>query len=240
MSDAAPPPISLHAPTPPSWAERAAAHLPELLADHAVCELQAAVSALSLVGQYPEIPALVDRLSALAAEELRHFRRVTKEARRFGVSLATRRRNPYAAALRAACRSGKEPDRGLDLLLVSALIEARSHERFDALVPFLPDGRLKRLYRELADAEARHGPAFLRWPSPTRARARPQSASPSSSSVEAERHQLRRRFPGRGPRTGVERSLRSTHSIMYTLLFSLDSETWLSTSSVALVVQLSL
>ena len=161
MSDAALLSIGLQVPTPPSWGERAAAHLPELLADHAVCELQAAVSALSLVGQYPENLALVDRLSALAAEELRHFRRVTKEARRFGVSLATRRRNPYAAALRAACRSGKEPDRGLDLLLVSALIEARSHERFDVLVPFLPDARLKRLYRELANAETRHGPAFL-------------------------------------------------------------------------------
>jgi len=155
------PPIALQMPTPASWGERASAHLPELLADHAVCELQAAVSALSLVAQYPGNPALVDRLSALAAEELRHFRRVTKEARRLGVSLATRRRNPYAAALRAACRSGREPDRGLDLLLVSALIEARSHERFEALVPFLPDGRLKRLYGELADAEARHGPAFL-------------------------------------------------------------------------------
>jgi tRNA-(ms[2]io[6]A)-hydroxylase len=155
------PSIELQAPTPADWARRAAAHLPELLADHAVCELQAAVSALSLVGQYPESPTLVDRLSALASEELRHFRRVTKEGRRFGVSLATRRRNPYAAALRAACRSGKEPERGLDLLLVSALIEARSHERFDALVSFLSDARLKRLYRELADAEARHGPAYL-------------------------------------------------------------------------------
>ena len=161
MTPTAPDRIVLLTKTPPSWGARAAAHLPELLADHAVCELQAAVSALSLVGQYPENPALVDRLSALAAEELRHFRRVTKEARRFGVSLATRRRNPYAAALRSACRSGREPERGLDLLLVSALIEARSHERFEALVPFLPDGRLARLYRELADAEARHGPAFL-------------------------------------------------------------------------------
>ena len=161
MTPTAPDRIVLLTKTPPSWGARAAAHLPELLADHAVCELQAAVSALSLVGQYPENPALVDRLSALAAEELRHFRRVTKEARRFGVSLATRRRNPYAAALRSACRSGREPERGLDLLLVSALIEARSHERFEALAPRLTDPRLSRFYRELAEAEARHGPAYL-------------------------------------------------------------------------------
>jgi len=154
--------LALRSRTPESWAIRAAAHLPELLADHAVCELQAAVFALSLVGMYPEDPVLVDRLSALAAEELRHFRRVTKEARRLSGPgpLPTKRRNHYVRALRDACRSGSEPEKGLDLLLVAALIEARSHERFERLAPHL-DARLAKIYAELADDEARHGPIYL-------------------------------------------------------------------------------
>lgn len=147
--------------TPESWVERCLGDLPALVADHAVCELQAAVFALSLVGLYPSSPRLVDVLSALAAEELRHFRKASREARRLGAPLPARRKNPYVSALRRACRSGAEPARGLDLLLVAALVEARSHERFLALAGRLPDARLARLYRELAEAEARHGPAYL-------------------------------------------------------------------------------
>lgn len=154
--------IGLLSKTPASWAERAAARLPELVADHAACELQAAVFALSLVGRYPQDPLLVDRLSALAAEELRHFRKAMREARRLGANVGTRRANPYVAALRTACRAGREPEQGLDLLLSGALVEARSHERFLALVPFLSgEPRLARLYAELAAAEERHGPAYL-------------------------------------------------------------------------------
>lgn len=153
--------IPLRSVTPESWARRSVERLPELLADHAVCELQAAVHALSLVGAYPQNATLVDRLSALAAEELRHFRKVSKEARRHGRALPTKRRNHYVSALRVACRSGGEPEKGLDLLLVAALIEARSEERFHVLRPHVADARLGRLYDELALAEARHGPIYL-------------------------------------------------------------------------------
>jgi tRNA-(ms[2]io[6]A)-hydroxylase len=154
--------IELLSRTPSSWGERAAARLPELVADHAVCELQAAVFALALVGRYPGDPALVDRLSALAAEEIRHFRKATKEARRLGAKSQTRRSNPYVGTLRAACRSGREPEQGLDLLLAGALVEVRSHERFLVLVPHLSaEPRLARLYTELAKAEERHGPVYL-------------------------------------------------------------------------------
>lgn len=154
--------IELLSRTPSSWGERAAARLPELVADHAVCELQAAVFALALVGRYPDDAVLVDRLSALAAEEIRHFRKATKEARRLGARPLTRRSNPYVGALRAACRSGREPEQGLDLLLAGALVEVRSHERFLVLVPHLSaEPRLARLYAELAEAEERHGPVYL-------------------------------------------------------------------------------
>jgi tRNA 2-(methylsulfanyl)-N6-isopentenyladenosine37 hydroxylase len=155
--------IALRSRTPAAWAERVLApeNLPALVADHAVCELQASVYALSLVGAYPGVPGLAEALCALAAEELRHFRRVSREARRLGAPLPTKRRNYYVAGLRAACRSGDEPARGLDLLLVAALIEARSHERFERLLGRVTDPRLARIYAELAQAEARHGPIYL-------------------------------------------------------------------------------
>lgn len=136
-------------------------NVPAFVADHAVCELQACVYALSLVGAYPRNTPLVDRLSALAAEELRHFRRVAREARRLGAPMKTTRRNFYVAGLRAACRKDREPERGLDLLLVAALIEARSHERFERLLEHVSDPRLAKLYAELSEAEARHGPIYL-------------------------------------------------------------------------------
>ncbi len=156
-------PIRLRSETPESWAARVTAveNLPAFVADHAVCELQASVQALSLVGTYPRNAALVDRLSALAAEELRHFRRVSREARRLGAPMLTTRRNFYVAELRAVCRKEREPDKGLDLLLVAALIEARSHERFERLLGHVADPRLAKLYAELVHAEARHGPIYL-------------------------------------------------------------------------------
>jgi len=155
--------IALRSRTPAAWADRVLSpeNLPAFVADHAVCELQASVYALSLVGAYPEVAGLADALSALAAEELRHFRRVSREARRLGAPLPTKRRNHYVAGLRAACRSGAEPARGLDLLLVAALIEARSHERFERLAGRVADARLAKLYAELAEAEARHGPVYV-------------------------------------------------------------------------------
>lgn len=154
--------IELLTKTPASWAEHAVSRLPELVADHAACELQAAVFALSLVGRYPGDPALVDRLSALAAEELRHFRKATKEARRLGAKMLARRSNPYVSTLRAACRGGREPEQGLDLFLAGALVEVRSHERFLLLVEHLSaEPRLARLYADLAVAEERHGPAYV-------------------------------------------------------------------------------
>lgn len=153
--------LRLQSRTPDSWAERSVERLPELVADHAVCELQAAVFALSLVGMYPERERLVHELSALAAEELGHFRKVAREARRLSAALPTKRRNAYVHTLRSSCRGGLEPQRGLDLLLVAALIEARGHERFLVLAPHVRDAKLARLYVELADAEARHGPIYL-------------------------------------------------------------------------------
>ena len=146
--------------TPDSWAALAAAHLDEFLADHAVCEQQAAQSALALVGHYPEDDELVDRMTALAAEEIRHLRRVVDLLRARGRGVAKRRPNPYVKALRAAIGASSEPALQVDRLLVSALIEARSCERFTRLREALPPGDVRELLDELGPAEARHWRIF--------------------------------------------------------------------------------
>ena len=147
-------------PTPRSWAELAAANLPEFLADHAVCEQQVAVYALSLAGYYPEDPELVDRAAALAAEEVQHFRRVVAILRKRGWPLVGQRRNPWAQALRAQIVPGREPWTKVDRLLFGAMIEARSCERFTRLLEVVEDPEVARLLADLGPAERRHWQIF--------------------------------------------------------------------------------
>jgi tRNA-(ms[2]io[6]A)-hydroxylase len=149
----------LHAPTPPAWVEDARAHVPELLQDHANCEKKAASTALALMFAYPEDRVLGAALSRLAREELRHFEQVTRAMSALGVPYARQRPGRYAQGLRGAVRTS-DPGRKLDLLLTSALIEARSAERFGLLAPQLP-APLARLYADLAGAEARHFTLYL-------------------------------------------------------------------------------
>ena len=149
----------LHA-TPRSWAELAAARLPEFLADHAVCEQQVAVFALSLAGHYPDDTELVDRAAALAAEEVQHFRRVVAILRKRGWPLGGRRRNPWAQSLRARIVQGREPWSKIDRLLFGAMIEARSCERFTRLLEVVDDPEVARLLADLGPAERRHWELF--------------------------------------------------------------------------------
>jgi tRNA-(ms[2]io[6]A)-hydroxylase len=149
----------LHA-TPRSWAELAAANLPEFLADHAVCEQQVAMYALSLAGYYPDDAELVERAAALAAEEVQHFRRVVALLRQRGWSLGGRRKNPWAQALRARIVPGREPWTKVDRLLFGAMIEARSCERFTRLLEVVEDPDVTRLLSDLGPAERRHWQMF--------------------------------------------------------------------------------
>ena len=151
-------------PTPRSWAELAAAHLPEFLADHAVCEQQVAVYALSLAGYYPDDGELVERAAALAAEEVQHFRRVVAILRKRGWPLGGRRRNPWAQALRAQIVPGREPWTKVDRLLFGAMIEARSCERFTRLLEVVEDKdrEVAHLLADLGPAELRHWELFHR------------------------------------------------------------------------------
>lgn len=149
----------LHA-TPRSWAELAAARLPEFLADHAVCEQQVAMYALSLAGYYPDDAELVERSAALAAEEVQHFRRVVSILRRRGWPLGGRRKNPWAQSLRARIVPGREPWTKVDRLLFGAMIEARSCERFTRLLEVVDDPEVVHLLSDLGPAERRHWELF--------------------------------------------------------------------------------
>ena len=149
----------LQAPTPAAWVEDALRHVPALLQDHANCEKKAASTALSLMFAYPEDRTLAAALSRLAREELRHFEQVTRAMTALGVPFARQRPGRYAQRLRRAVATS-DPGRKLDLLLTSALIEARAAERVVLRAPRLPPP-LGRLYGELAGAEARHFTLYL-------------------------------------------------------------------------------
>jgi tRNA 2-(methylsulfanyl)-N6-isopentenyladenosine37 hydroxylase len=147
--------------TPASWVEAAAERIPELLVDHANCEKKAASTALALIFAYPEDRALAVALSKLAREELKHFEQVDRLMRELEVPFVRQKPGRYAAELRR-CLHSREPRRKLDLLLVSALIEARSCERFDLLAERLPT-TVAGLYAGLRESEARHFERYLRF-----------------------------------------------------------------------------
>lgn len=154
--------LHLLAPTDPSWVEAVESDLDRLLADHAHCELKAAQSALSLLGRFAgELPEAVPDLVALAREETAHFHEVQQRLRGRGKALPPPDVDGYVQALRQAARSDHHDfDALLDRLLVSALIEARSCERFKLLSESLSDDSLREFYRALMVAEARHHRLF--------------------------------------------------------------------------------
>ncbi len=149
----------LHCPTPALWFEQAAENLETLLVDHANCEKKAAGTALSLMYRYVDRPELLRRLSRLAREELRHFEQV--HALMCSMDIVYRPLAPgrYAASLMRQVRT-HEPARLLDILLVGAIVEARSCERFAGLVDVLP-AQVGALYAGLMASEARHFRGYL-------------------------------------------------------------------------------
>lgn len=146
-------------PTPQAWVDEALGRLPELLLDHANCELKAASTALGLIYRYPGKDTLARRMSRLAREELRHFEQVRRFMEDMSVPFRYLSASRYAGSLHAAVNP-HEPHRLVDLLLIGALIEARSCERFAVLAPRLPDN-LGRFYTGLLESEARHFEHYL-------------------------------------------------------------------------------
>jgi tRNA-(ms[2]io[6]A)-hydroxylase len=145
----------LQEPTSEAWIKQALANLDSVLLDHSHCERKAAGVALNLMFRYPAHAKLVRSLTAIAQEELQHFDQVNQILEDRGIALAPLAAPPYGASLSKQIRS-QEPDRLLDALLVSALIEARSHERLGLLASHCPDLELAKFYRGLMVSEARH------------------------------------------------------------------------------------
>lgn len=140
--------------TPDEWLDEAVSRLPEMLLDHANCELKAASTALGFLYRYPDRTALAQRMSRLAREELRHFEQVRSIMETMDIPFERLTASRYAGGLRDAARK-EEPHKLLDLLLIGALIEARSCERFARIAPRLPE-KLGKFYGGLLASEARH------------------------------------------------------------------------------------
>ncbi len=148
------------------WAEIATASLDVLLVDHAHCEMKAASNAMSLATRWPATPTVARALTGIVEEELHHFRQVLDELAARGLALTPPEPDAYASDLRRAAHavSDKSPRGSLaDRLLVGALIEARSCERFRMLADALStrEARLAGFYDELFACEARHYTTFV-------------------------------------------------------------------------------
>jgi tRNA-(ms[2]io[6]A)-hydroxylase len=156
--------LCLRAPTDPAWVTAALADLGAVLVDHAHCEMKAAANALSLAARHPHDLVLVRALTDLAKEEIDHFQRVVALLEARGLGLGAPPVDAYAESLRRAARALPRDPSGalLDRLLVGALIEARSCERFKLLVQAVPEAsELRAFYAELFACEARHYTVFL-------------------------------------------------------------------------------
>jgi len=148
--------------TDPRWAELVASNLEEVLTDHAYCEQKAASTAISLIVKYPELTDLVRELVNLVREEMEHFQRVHEFIVNRGYKLGRERKDHYVNELAKFVHKGGNNEMLLvDRLLFSAMIEARSCERFRVLSENLEDQELAEFYRELMASEAGHYTFFI-------------------------------------------------------------------------------
>jgi tRNA-(ms[2]io[6]A)-hydroxylase len=154
--------LGLELPTDPRWINIAEKNIQDILIDHAYCEQKAASSCISLIVAYPEMDNLVDMLTPIVAEEWSHFERVLEELKRRGFSLGPARRDEYVEKLTMRIRKGNSrKHQVVERLLMNALIEARSCERFKILWKNIGDAALSKFYYELMISEAGHYRNFL-------------------------------------------------------------------------------
>jgi tRNA-(ms[2]io[6]A)-hydroxylase len=156
--------LGLQLPTDPRWASAAEMHLSDILTDHAYCEQKAASTAISLMITYPELSDLVTEMAALAREEMSHFEMVHKRLLERGMTLGRERKDEYVAAItKFFAPHGDRMKRLVHRLLIAALIEARSCERFRVLSESVQDAELATFYSRLMDSEANHYTMFLKF-----------------------------------------------------------------------------
>ncbi|MFK8006161.1 MAG: tRNA-(ms[2]io[6]A)-hydroxylase [Saprospiraceae bacterium] len=155
--------LGLQLPTDPRWVNMAEMDLTEILTDHAYCEQKAATSCITLIQQYPEKIEMVEELAPIVTEEWGHFRLVLAELKKRNLTLGRQRKDEYVNALmKFQKKDGAWEDRLVEKLLVFALIEARSCERFRLLSLHISDDELKSFYYNFMVAEAAHYKMFIR------------------------------------------------------------------------------
>jgi tRNA-(ms[2]io[6]A)-hydroxylase len=154
--------LGLKLPTDPRWVNLAEKSMEEILTDHAFCEQKAATTCISLIQKFSTLEKLVTELSPIVTEEWGHFRQVLAELHKRGLQLGKQRKDVYVNKLLDFERKGGHPDnRLLDKLLISALIEARSCERFKRLSEGLEDPYMRNFYRKFMESEAGHYTLFI-------------------------------------------------------------------------------
>ena len=154
--------LGLKLPTDPRWVNLAEKTLEEILTDHAYCEQKAATSCISLIQSYPEKEEMVSALAPIVTEEWGHFRLVLAELKKRGLSLGRQRKDEYVnALLQFEQKGGTREDRLLERLLICALIEARSCERFRLLSLHISEDALKEFYHGFMVSEAGHYRLFI-------------------------------------------------------------------------------
>ena len=158
--------LRLKLPTDPRWVNIAEKNIEEILTDHAFCEQKAASAAISFIVQFPEYPDLVDAMTDLAREEMEHFQRVHDHLKKRDMQLGHERKDPYVHDLRAFFKQnagGSRLHHLVNSLLLAAMIEARSCERFRVLSEGISDPELSEFYADLMKSEAMHYTMFLKF-----------------------------------------------------------------------------
>ena len=156
--------LGLKLETDPRWINIVEKNIDEILTDHAYCEQKAATNAISILISYPYYPELVDEMLSLAKEEISHFEMVHQKIKERGLKLGYERKDDYVAELYKFMRKGYVKEIALiDRLLFSAMVEARSCERFKILSENLIDSDLREFYRQLMISEANHYTMFLSY-----------------------------------------------------------------------------
>ncbi len=154
--------LGLKLPTDPRWVNLAEKDLEEILTDHAYCEQKATTSCISLIQQYPERTEMVKALSPIVTEEWAHFRLVLNELEKRGLQLGAQRKDEYVNELLSfQKKGGSRDDRLVERLLICALIEARSCERFRLLSLHIAEDELKDFYHKFMVSEAGHYRMFI-------------------------------------------------------------------------------
>ena len=148
--------------TDPRWVNLAEKELEEILTDHGYCEQKATTTCISLIQRYPDKEFLVEKVAPVVSEEWSHFRMVVKELKKRGLRLGKQRKDVYVNELMKFQRKGvSESEILLDKLMVCAMIEARSCERFRLLSKYISDDSLKEFYHQFMVSEAGHYKMFL-------------------------------------------------------------------------------